>query len=89
MLTRKQVVSDQAAVYLHLSTTSAQSKTEKGMLPPVVGSAGGLRQILRAKRQVPSGTNSSSMMSLLKTRENQGQGANTKTKRPVLFGAIG
>ena len=75
-------MSDQA---IDQQSTAPASKTEKGMMAPA--GSGGLRQILRAKRQVTG--NASSMMSLLKTRENQGQGANAKTKRPVLFGAIG
>ena len=75
MLTRKQVTSEQS--------TAIASKTDKSM--PVDS---GLRKILRAKRQVTTG-NASSMMSLLKTRDNQGQGAAAKTKRPVMFGSIG
>ena len=47
-------------------STAPASKTEKGMLAPA--GSGGLRQMLRAKRQVTG--NASSMMSLLKTREN-------------------
>ena len=76
MLTKKQVMCDQVTT----------SKTDKTSTTQKAGAAGGLRTIMRAKRQVG---NSSSMMSLLKTRENQGQGAAAKAKHPVIFGAIG
>ena len=47
-----------------------------------------LQGMFRAKRMAAGGslTSASSMMSLVKTGENQGAGVAAKTKRPMLFG---
>ena len=67
-----------------VSSTAATSKTDKlsGVSTPQQSNVNGLKSLLRAKRQIGG----SSMMNLVKTGENQGQGAATQVKRPLMFG---
>jgi len=91
MLDRKKVIhSDQGIVRddskplkAGVSSTATTSKTDKLSSKPQ-SNVTGLKVLLRAKRQVGG----SSMMSLVKTGDNQGQGAAVTTKRPLMFGAI-
>ena len=88
MLDRKKVLTSQLSnlsngilnkVSVAPSTTTNTSKTDK--TPTGVT---GMRAVLKAKRQI-SNVSGSSMMNLVKTVDNQGQGA--KTKKPIMFGA--
>lgn len=67
-----------------VNSTASTSKTDKlsGVVTPQQSNVNGLKSLLRAKRQIGG----SSMMNLVKTGENQGQGATAKGKRPLMFG---
>ena len=94
MLNHKKVMSDKGTfnaegLFNKITTsTVSTSKTESQLTTTLKSAAGAqnLKTMLRAKRQITGGTNSS-MMSLVKTGENQGKGAAAKTKRPLLFGS--
>ena len=93
MLDRKKVVSDQGlgnnnGLKSNAQSTAATSKTDKKQAAAAPTGMMNLSGMFRAKRMVTGSAmmGGSSMMSLVKTGENQGAGVAAKTKRPMLFG---